>query len=51
MGNKGTCSQKDDMEILQEKMIGAVYGIGAWEKGKIRSKSSMKEAFDLGKMV
>ncbi|MDD3251155.1 MAG: flavodoxin family protein [Lachnospiraceae bacterium] len=124
VGNKGACSEKDDMEVIQEKMIcadvivfatpiyfytmsgqmktfidrncsfytllrnkefyyimtaadsdkaamertltefggyiccldgavekGTVFGIGAWEKGDIRSKSSMKEAFDLGKMV
>jgi multimeric flavodoxin WrbA len=33
----------------QEK--GIIYGVGAWNKGEIKSKQSMQEAYEIGKAV
>lgn len=33
------------------KEMGVIYGMGAYEKGEIRSKSAMTEAYEMGKQI
>ncbi len=37
------------LDDAEEK--GVVYGVGAWNKGEIKTSSAMKEAYEMGKSV
>ena len=37
----------DCLDNAKEK--GIVYGLGAWQKGEIKNKPAMKEAYEMGK--
>lgn len=39
----------DCLEGAEEK--GVIYGTGAWQKGDIKNKKEMKEAYDIGKTI
>ena len=39
----------DCLEGAEEK--GVIYGTGAWQKGDIKNKKEMKEAYDMGKTI
>ncbi len=37
--------------VPDAKEKGIVYGVGVWEKGDVQGKSSMKEAYEMGKSI